>query len=129
MFEKSLQEKLARIFDITKVSFDAPGEEEEQECIFVEISNSKCRARDGEASFEVRGKITIKASHQKLPFGLFARKIQIADLVDTKDFFFYEIEENAKLYQNLVRRSCSFVYFYNGPLNPDLENIESVEIQ
>ncbi len=126
VFEFSLQTKLKNIFDMTKVSFDEPGESDEQECIFIDVSNAKQSIKDGRAYFKVSGKCHIVAPHDKLPFGFFHRKIKLADLADSKDFFFFDIEESAKMHLNLVKRSFSFVYFFNTQLNPVDGTIESI---
>ncbi len=126
MFEASLKTKLMSIFDLPKASYSMPGESQEQDCIFIDVQKSTASIKDGEAFYKVTGKCLVTAPHESIPFGFFLKKIKLADIDDTKDLFFYDIEESVKLYANIVTRSFSFVYFYSVELDPDNGSITSV---
>ena len=128
MFEKALQEKLEAIFEIEKVTFDMPGETREQDCLFVQIENTKSLVRDGSVHARVTGKGFLFAPAGRLPFGYFAKCIAShPDL--SKQIFFFDIEENTRLYENIVQRSFSFVYFFDSQYDPAVGTITSIETE
>ncbi len=127
MFESSLKAKLKKIFDMKKVTYDHSGKDFEQECIFIEVESCKSTIKDALQIAEVRGKLKVFATNDKLPYGYFNKKIAQADNTDTKDLFFYEIEDNSGYYGNLVERSMSFVYFFSSQHNPNLGTITSIQ--
>lgn len=129
MFEKSLQDKLKKIFDMKKVSFNHVGQTHEQECIFIEVESCKSSIKDAIQIAQVRGKLRVFATNDKLPYGYFDKKLQAADAADTHDLFFYDLEENSGYYGNLVERSMSFVYFFSSQHNPNLGTITSIELE
>ena len=129
MFEKQLANKLKKIFKVKKVTYDAPSESNEQECIFVNVIRSKNTIKDGKEIAKVEGVLTMFGNAEKLPFGFFSKSIYQADSEYTKDLFFYEMDGNVLEIQNIVQRTCAFVYFYSGQYDPDLGTITSVEIQ
>lgn len=127
MFEASLSDKLKRIFDLDKVTYASPSESQEQECIFIEIESAKNQIKDKRQVSRVLGKIRVFASSDKLPYGYFSKKIQAANTSDTRELFFYEIEENHGTFQNICERSLSFVYFYDSQYDPEQGTITSIE--
>jgi hypothetical protein len=129
MFEKSLKEKFQRIFDLKKATFNLPGESQEQECLFIEIENSRNTIKDGKEIARVTGKIRVFGNQEKIPFGYFSKKIQSAAPADTKDLFFFDFEENAGTFLNIAERSLSFVYFFNSQYDPALGTITSIDIE
>jgi len=130
MFEAGLKQKFEKIFDFKKVTFDAPaGEAVEQETLFIEVESTNARIVDGRAICKVIGKAFIYSQNDKLPFGYFIKRIQAAKLDLTRELFFYDFEENLKVYQNLVRRSFGFVYFFNGQYDPAKGTITSIEFE
>lgn len=129
MFEKTLASKLKKIFKVKKVTYDMPSESNEQECIFVNVIRSKNTIKDGKEIAKVEGVLTMFGNAEKLPFGFYSKAIYQADSEDTKDLFFYEMDGNVLEIQNIIQRTCAFVYFYSGQYDPDLGTITSVEIQ
>lgn len=129
MFEQALIEKFQKVFEVKKVTFDTPApDDHEQETIFIEVALSKNVIKDGKAMARVQGKAYMFAEHEKLPYGFFSKAIkEHAD--DTKDLFFYEIEENTKLHHNLSQRGFSFIYFFNSQYDPDLGTLNSIELE
>ena len=125
MFETTLTEKLQKIFELEKVTYDLPGESKEQECIFVQVENVKSQVRDGLYHAKVQGKVVVHAESSKLPFGYLSQRIA-AHPDDTKDLFFFDLEENTRLYENIVSRGFSFVYFFNSQYDPAIGTITSV---
>lgn len=130
MFRKSLEASLKNIFDLPKVTYDQPSEEREQDCIFVSITDVKTTFKelDKKALCRATGELTVYAQNNKLPFGFFQKKIKSAQNSDTINFFFYNVEENLKYFGNLVERKCNFIYFYSTQYDPDVDLIESVEL-
>jgi len=129
MFEKSLSEKLMKIFDINKVSYSLPSESREQECIFIEVDSAKSNVKDKIFTSKVTGKIRVFANEDKLPYGYFSKKIAEADAADTKDFFFYNFEENAGTIQNITERNLGFIYLYSSQYDPSVGSITSLELE
>lgn len=127
MFEKQLSDKLKRIFDLKKVSYASPSESQEQECLFVAIQNSKNQVKDGKFCGKVTGKITVFCNSEKLPYGYFSKHIVEAKPEDTKDLFFYEIEENNGTIGNISERTMSFIYLFEMQYNPNIGEITSLE--
>lgn len=128
MFENKLKEDLKSIFKVKKITYDQPSNMDEQDCIFVEIESSNNQIRDGRVRAQVTCTATIYAQNDKLPFGFVSKAIKQSDPTITKNFFFYDLEQNSKTYQNLVQRSFSFVYFFSGQYDPNIGNIDEVEL-
>lgn len=126
MFEKSLKEKLGRIFAIKKVTYDAPSSAQEQEAVFISVENCRSSIKDKLEIAKVTGKVRLFVNSEKYPFGNMAKAIAAAKLADTKDLFFFGIEDNVGTYQNLVERSASFVYFFSSQYNPDRGQLNKV---
>ena len=126
MFEDALKTRLKAIFDLDKVTYDAVGQAQEQETIFIEITSSKNRIRDGVETARVEGLLRVFSSSKKLPYGYFSKKIQEADNALTRDLFFYDIEENSNVFGNIAERNMSFIYFFNSQYDPNLGSITSV---
>ncbi len=129
MFEQELAEKFKRIFGLQKVTYDQPGESQEQECLFIDVEESKNRFLDQIQMAQVKGTGTIFANADKMPFGFMSKRIKDADHADTKDLFFHDIETNSNRFQNIVQRSFSFIYFYTGQYDPNLGTISTVTIE
>ena len=129
MFETELEKKLMRIFELKKVSYDEPGPAREQDCLFLDIEESRNTIKDGQALAKVTGSGVFFATNDKIKFGFFSKAIQQADVSDTKDLFFESFETNTKLYRNIVQRSFSFVYFFKNQYDPELGTITSVELE
>lgn len=129
MIETLLASKLKKIFDFDKVTFDHPGESEEQECLFVNISTCKDRLKDGLETARVQGVVTVFCNSQKLPYGYFSKKISAADKADKADLFFFDFEENAGTFRNISKRSLGFVFFYNSQYDPDIGTLNLVELE
>lgn len=127
MFEKSLEARFQAIFEVKKISYNAPGASGEQECLFIEIETARNSIKDGRALSMVTGSAVMNAPNDKLPFGFFSKKIAKAGKDLTKPLFFFDIETNTQRYQNLVQRGFSFVYFFDSQYDPDTGIIESVE--
>jgi len=128
MFENELSEKLKKIFDVKKVSFDAPGEAMEQETLFIEVSNVRSFIKDQRVVGKADAKAYYFATNQKLPFGYWAKKIALADINDSESFFFYDLEQNSQIFRDKIQRSFSFVYFFNRQFDPEKGTISSIII-
>jgi hypothetical protein len=128
MFEASLEGQLKRIFRAKKVTFDKPGESQEQEGLFVDIQKAKTKIRDGKEIALVQGTIHVFARADKLKYGFFAKALNEAKPADTKQLFFFNFEENKGTYQDICERSLDFIYFFDGQYDPALGSITSIEL-
>jgi len=127
VFEAKLKQTLERIFQI-KASFDQPSSAKEQEKLFIEIEDAKVNPKDGRIVAMVTGNCQMFGNNEKLPFGFFSKKIDKADNVDTFPFFFFDLEQNTRLFQNIVQRGFSFVYFFDSQYDPEIGTITDVNI-
>lgn len=127
MFESTLKQIIKDVFDFDKVTYDAPGESLEQECVFVEVENSRSTIKDGQQLARVTGRLRIFANAEKLPYGYFTKKID-EHPDKCRDIFFYDIELNAGYIGNLTERSMSFVYFFTSQYDPNQGTITSIEL-
>lgn len=128
MFESKLRDTLKRIFQLDRATYDQPGETQEQEVIFINVETSRNVIKDAVETAKVTGKIRVFANHDKLPYGYFSKCIAAADPSDTKDLFFYNLEENANTFLNISERTLSFIYFFSGQYNPEVGSMTSINI-
>lgn len=126
--ESSLKQKLERIFEL-QVSFDIPSDSREQEKIYVQVDQNRTTITEKKEIAKVTGQLRIFANQSKLPLGYIAKKIAAASAADRKDFFFYDVEEAAGTYNNIVERSLGFVYFYSNQYNPERGTMSSINIE
>jgi len=126
VFGAQLAEQLKRIFSVSKVTYAQLRENQEQDCIFVDIESAKSFPKNGTLKSKVTGVGTIFSNYEKIPFGHLNKRIQLADAADTKDLFFFDIDVNTKTYVNLVQRTFSFVYFFSGQYDPDNGTLTSI---
>ena len=128
MFEKALIDKFKAIFGIEKITYDVPGDSREQNCLFIEIENSKNTFKDGKQLAMVTGNAVIFGPSGKIPFGFFSKAIINADPSLTKDLFFFDIEANTQRFRDIVQRGFSFTYFFNSQYDPAIGTITSVDL-
>lgn len=128
MFEKQLETQLKAIFGVKKVTYDQPGESNEQECIFVEVEKSMNRVIDKRFIARVNGTLTIVGSNDKMPYGFFNRKIAEAKNEFLKGLAFFDFERNNRVFRNIVQRTVEFTYFFNEQYDPNLGLINQVTI-
>lgn len=128
MFEADLKQRFERIFGIPKVTFSAPGESEEQGCLFVDIQSASSAVKKGRQIARVVGAISIFARSEKIPFGYFTKKINAASLELVSGLFFHNVDETSKRSQDIVERKCSFVFLYSGEYDPKVGSLTSVEL-
>lgn len=119
MFEKDLAEILKRMFKLKKATFSAPSEEREQEVIFIQIEKALVRIMGERQVARVMGKITIFSQAGKMPYGYLSKQIQEAKPADSKPLFFWDLEENNTLYQNIDERTASFQFLFSSQHNPN----------
>ncbi len=127
MFEKTLADKFTTVFQPTWVRYDQPGESHEQDVLFIEVDNCKSTFKDGRIFCKITGKASMFSQAEKLPFAYFSKAIaQHPD--ETKDLFFYDFEENTRLFQNIVQRGFSFVYLFNSQYDPATGSITTITL-
>ena len=124
--EDTLKFHFEQIFQVKKVVFDTPGESQEQDCIFIEVENSRNNFKDGRWISKVTGNMIMFAPNDKLMLGFFSKAIAKAPANLTRPLFFEDFEENTKRIQNIVQRSVSFVYFFDSQYDPETGKITSV---
>ena len=125
MFERELKSRLESIFGI-KASFDLPGESLEQEVIFINIETSYSKVSDKIIRTRAQGKCFLYVQRDKAPVSFFAKRIAQSDKELTQRFFFYEVDAEKKVYQNIVERSFGFIYFFEGEYDPNLGELTEV---
>lgn len=128
MFEKKLTQQLTNIFGFDKVTFDRPGESQEQEAVFIEVETANCKIKDGKQIAKVTGKLHVFASLDKLPYGYFTKRIAEAKADDVKGLFFFNFEENRGTYRNITERSMSFLYLFDSQYDPAIGIINQVNL-
>ena len=127
MFEKELEAKFKKIFGLKKATYAIPAPEaREQDCLFIEIEDSKNTIKDGMAFARVTGRAFLFSQGEKLPFGFFSKKIEKADNADTKDLFFSDFESNTRYFQNLVQRGFNFLFLFRGQYDPETGEINEI---
>jgi hypothetical protein len=127
--ETSLSEKLKRIFGVPRVTFNLENEDAiEQETLFVQLQTNRASFGEGVERARVSGSAFIYAQQKKFPLNYLMKRIKNADAADVKDLFFSDIEETDVVFQNLVRRSFSFLYFFTGQYDPDNGTITEIEL-
>lgn len=126
MFEAELEQKFKDIFGVKKVTYDTPGESEEQNTLFVQIEEPKFTFSDKNVKALVNGRAVLTGRNDALPFGFFSKCIANASNALTKDLFFSDFETNTQRLQNIVQRGFSFTYFFNSQHDPAVGTITSV---
>lgn len=131
MFRAELKEKLEKIFGVKKVTFDAPSDQFEQDTMFIEITNPRVKIGPAKVKARVTGAIVMYSQDNKMPYGFFAKRIEKADPLLTKKFFFFDVDQNkedspARLI-NISERRTSFVFLYEAQYDPNVDYIESFE--
>lgn len=129
MFEKDLEARLSRIFGLKKVRYDAPSEAMEQEILFVQIETAHPKIKDQKELARVTGKLHVFATHEKLPYGYFAKSIDSASPEDVAPFFFFDFEENDGKFLNVAERSLSFVFLFNSQFNPAVGTMNQITVE
>jgi hypothetical protein len=130
MFEKALADKFKTIFDFKKVRYDRPSEETpEQQVLFIQVDDPHVTIKAGKQIARVAGQATVFAEAEQLPFGYIAKRIAGADRDLTKDLYFFDIDQNARTFVNIVQRSFSFVFFFNSQYDPETGTITSVNFE
>lgn len=127
MFEKKLEDKFKAIFGVKKVTYDTPGESQEQSILFVEVEAPKFTFGDGYVKAMVTGSAVMFGRNEDLTFGFFAKCISKAKNELTKDLFFEQLDSNTLRFRDIVQRGFSFTYFFNSQYDPDVGSITSIE--
>ncbi len=128
MFEATLTAKLKKIFELDRCNFNLPGDAQEQETLFIQVESAQSRIKETRQYCKVTGSIRVFANSDKLPYGYFAKCINKADFDDTKDLFFFDIEENQGTFLNITERTMGFVYFFNSQYDPNVGTLTDLEL-
>ena len=129
MFEDSLKQKFRQIFGIKKVTFDMPSDSQEQECLFIEIETATNRFKNKTVLSKVEGTLTMFCQVDKVPFGFFSKKIEMAKNDLTKDLFFYGFEDSKGTFQNIDMRTVKFIYLFDSQYNPEMGTLVKVTVE
>jgi hypothetical protein len=133
MFKADLLSKFQRVFGVNKTTFDAPDyAAPEQDSLFIEISDVKPRmsGKDGgRATCVVAGAAIIFSQSNRLPFGFFAKRVEQADIADTKNFIFereVDVANSPARVMNLHERRMGFTFLFDTQYDPDRGELTSV---
>lgn len=126
MFEDQLKKQLKDIFGVKKVTFDQPGESNEQETIFIEVEKSTNHISDKKYHARVTGTLTMVGNSDKMPYGFFSKAIDEAKNEDKKGLVFFDFERNSRIFRNIAQRTLGFTYFFDSQYNPNIGTITSV---
>ena len=133
MFKKKLKKDLQEIFGVKNVTFNEMSEDYEQEKLFVNCSTINPRISSDKMSCRVEGSITVFAQDNKLPFGFFSKKIELAKNEFKKDFFFFDIDldvaSSPARIQNIHERRVSFIYIYQDQFDPSKGELTSLNME
>jgi len=133
VFKKSLQDKLERIFQFKKSTFDIPSDSFEQDTLFIDVEKASTRVLDASVCSRVEGSITVFSQSNRLPFGYFSKAIDKAAAEYKKDLFFFDVDIDvasspARL-QNIHEKKLKFVFLFKEQFNPERGEITSITIQ
>ncbi len=133
MFRADLSARLHRIFELSRVTFDAPSDAYEQDVLFIEIQDAETRTAQGKAIAKVSGSIVMYSQRDKLPYGFFIKKIAHAEASDTKPFYFYDTDTDAlnspARLINISERRCRFIFLYDEQYDPNQGQLTSIEFE
>lgn len=135
MFRDELLTTLSTIFGFKKTTYNAPSMDStgsfEQDTLFIQIDEAPFRVTEGKAMAKVLGSLIVFSQIEKLPFGFFNRKINMASHELTKNLFFFDIDSvpanSAARIQNIAERRLRFVYLYSSQYDPAHGLITSLE--
>ncbi len=122
-----MQEQLKRILDLDKVTFDIPGESQEQEAAFIQVETAQTRLVDKRQIARVTGTLRIFANSEKMPYGYLSKQLAKAASSDTRSWTFHKFDENRGTYRNIVERLATFTYLFDSQFDPSLGTITSVD--
>lgn len=125
MVEDDIKAKLGRIFKVP-VTLDEPGEAEEQEKIFVDIQSNQTNIKDGRIVGRVTCEMLMVGQESKMPIDFIPKMIARAESDDKDHFFFDYSTQSQRIFRNIVQRSLTFVYFFNGQYDPETGSIDSI---
>ncbi len=132
-----MAEKLSQIFGLRKTTYNQPLMSNEgtfeQETLFIQVEDCKSRATFGRSYAQVLGTLIVFAQMDKMPFGYFNKRIQLASAELTRQFFFFDIDQNppnspARV-QNISERRVRFVYLYSAEYDPNHGELTDLEIE
>lgn len=137
MFKKDLQDRVKRIFGVSKTTFNlvdfaAP----EQDCLFIEITDAKSRPYSKDRiSARVTGALKLYAKYEAATYGFFPKRIEQSAPADRARFIFGQ-EENVPvvsadgltLIQNLRETRVSFTFLYDSQYDPDRGVINELDL-
>lgn len=136
MFQSELQSKLKQIFGFSKVTFNHPamsGEAFEQDTLFVDVTESRCKVTKNRINAKVSGVLTIFSQSDKLPFGFFSKRIEKAAAQLKKDLFFHELDvqnlsSHARI-QNISELRGRFTFLYTQQYDPNKGKLTEFDIE
>ncbi len=134
MFQKDLQARFQRIFQVPNTTFNAPDfNAPEQDTLFIEILTVRSRmsASDGgRETARVLGAATLFSQNTRLPYGFFAKRVEQARSVDTKGLFFeteQDVAASPARMINLHERRLPFMFLYDSQYDPDRGEISEID--
>lgn len=136
MFRKDLIRRFENIFGFEgRTTFNAYSQEFEQDTLFIEIDSARPKisgANGGLETARVVGQMVVFSQDEVLPYGVFAKKIELAKAEDKSPLFFYDMDvdvpSSPAREQNIHERRCSFIFLYNSQFDPDKGELTSLEL-
>lgn len=120
MFERALQTKLKKLFQVDNVRFSATSENVmEQGVLFIDVVDATTRFTPKKCHAKVLGSIFMYAPTTDLKFGFFEAALRAANPSDKKDIFFTAFDQTKEYQGDLVERRTDFVYLHTGAYDPD----------
>jgi hypothetical protein len=124
-----MSDQLKRIFRVERVTYDRPGDSQEQEGLFIDVQKAMTRLIDGRQIARVEGKIHIFVNSDKIRYGFFSKALAEADPADASSFFFHDFEENKGTFRNIAERALSFVYFFDSQFDPAIGTLTEINLE
>ncbi len=95
--------------------------------MFISVSRAVTKINTARQIGKFEGDITVYADSGRMPFGYFTKKLNQADLEDTRGFFFGP-EENVDTYRGIDQRQFSFTFLYDSQYDPAIGTITSIDL-
>lgn len=121
MFRQLFEQCLKSIFEVDKVIYGSVAEGDEQNAVYVSITDIKTSPADGECYFRVNGTLGINAEAVNYKYGYLKERCRLADERFTKYFGFASNDNNVnfQVYNDFyVKPTVDFTFRASIPWNP-----------
>lgn len=132
MFRPLFETCLKNIFEVDKVKYGSIAEGEEQNCLYVLITDIKTSPAEGFCYFRINGSLGINAEAVNYKYGYLKQRCKLADWKYTKYFGFASNDNNVNftIYNDYyVKPTIDFTFRATIPWNPPAGKIEYENIK